>query len=137
VVLVDHSGEHGFRLILDAEPGIEVIAEAADGGQAVEKALESRPDVVLMDIRMPALDGIQATKQLLARLATTRVVMLTTFGFIGPEDRNAADTVIMNHGGSAAAILGPQRRGREARRSGRRRARPACPGRRQDRYVAA
>ena len=69
----------GFRLILDAEPDIEVVAEAADGSQAAEKALETRPDVVLMDIRMPVLDGIQATKQLLAQLATTRVVMLTTF----------------------------------------------------------
>jgi DNA-binding NarL/FixJ family response regulator len=69
----------GFRLILDAEPDIEVIAEAADGGQAIDKALESRPDVVLMDIRMPVMDGIQATKQLVPRLATTRVVMLTTF----------------------------------------------------------
>jgi DNA-binding NarL/FixJ family response regulator len=69
----------GFRLILEAEPDIEVIAEAADGGQAIEKALESRPDVVLMDIRMPVLDGIQATRQLVPRLPATRVVMLTTF----------------------------------------------------------
>ena len=69
----------GFRLILDAEPDIEVIAEAADGGQAIEKALQARPDVVLMDIRMPALDGIQATRQLIPQLPATRVVMLTTF----------------------------------------------------------
>jgi len=54
----------GFRLILDAEPDIEVIAEAADGGQAIDEALQARPDVVLMDIRMPALDGIQATRQM-------------------------------------------------------------------------
>jgi DNA-binding NarL/FixJ family response regulator len=69
----------GFRLILDAEPDIKVIAEAADGSQAIEKALESRPDVVLMDIRMPALDGIQATRQLVPQLPVTRVIMLTTF----------------------------------------------------------
>jgi DNA-binding NarL/FixJ family response regulator len=69
----------GFRLILDAEPDIKVIAEAADGGQAIEKALQARPDVVLMDIRMPALDGIQATRQLVPQLPATRVVMLTTF----------------------------------------------------------
>ena len=69
----------GFRLILDAEPDIEVIAEAADGGQAIDEALQARPDVVLMDIRMPALDGIQATRQLVPKLPATRVVMLTTF----------------------------------------------------------
>ena len=69
----------GFRLILDAEPDIEVIAEAADGNEAIERALETRPDLVLMDIRMPVLDGIEATRQLLPQLAGTRVVMLTTF----------------------------------------------------------
>ena len=51
----------GFRLILDAEPDIEVIGEAADGSEAVERALGTRPDLVLMDIRMPVLDGIEAT----------------------------------------------------------------------------
>ncbi len=69
----------GFRLILDAEPDIKVIAEAADGGQAIGKALQARPDVVLMDIRMPVLDGIQATRQLVPQLPAARVVMLTTF----------------------------------------------------------
>ena len=69
----------GFRLILDAEPDIEVVAEAADGAAAAELALETRPDLVLMDIRMPVLDGIEATRRLLPQLRTTRVVMLTTF----------------------------------------------------------
>ena len=69
----------GFRLILDAEPDIEVIAEAADGSEAVERALGTRPDLVLMDIRTPVLDGIEATRHLLPQLTTTRVVMLTTF----------------------------------------------------------
>ena len=68
----------GFRLILEAEPDIEVAAEAADGEQAVAGALETRPDLVLMDIRMPVLDGIEAVRRLLPRLASTRVVMLTT-----------------------------------------------------------
>jgi DNA-binding NarL/FixJ family response regulator len=69
----------GFRLILEAEPDMEVVAEAGDGEEAVARALETRPDVALMDIRMPKLDGIQATRQLLAQLDTTRVLILTTF----------------------------------------------------------
>ncbi|MEO8541633.1 MAG: response regulator transcription factor [bacterium] len=69
----------GFRLILESEPGISVVGEAADGGRAVELALELRPDVVVMDIRMPEVDGIEATRQILARNQEIRVLVLTTF----------------------------------------------------------
>jgi DNA-binding NarL/FixJ family response regulator len=69
----------GFRLILNAEADIEVVGAAADGGEAIELARAARPDVVLMDIRMPELDGIEATRRLLAEEPGTRVLMLTTF----------------------------------------------------------
>jgi DNA-binding NarL/FixJ family response regulator len=69
----------GFRLILSAEPDIEVVGEAGDGNEAVERTREQRPDVVLMDIRMPGLDGIAATRRLLADSPSIRVLMLTTF----------------------------------------------------------
>jgi DNA-binding NarL/FixJ family response regulator len=66
----------GFRKILESEPDLEVIGEAGDGGEAVEAALLLRPDVVLMDIRMPRLDGLEATRRLAGK---TRVLVLTTF----------------------------------------------------------
>jgi DNA-binding NarL/FixJ family response regulator len=69
----------GFRMILEAEPDLEVVAEAADGREAVSLAREHHPDVVLMDIRMPALDGIGATRELTSTSSTPRVLILTTF----------------------------------------------------------
>ena len=72
----------GFRVILDSQPDITVVGEADDGGVAVDEALRLMPDVVLMDIRMKAMDGLQATKKILARSARPpRVVMLTTFDY--------------------------------------------------------
>ena len=68
----------GFRALLAAQPDIEVVAEAADGVEAVERAHAQRPDIVLMDVRMPRMDGIEATRRITAASAM-RVIVLTTF----------------------------------------------------------
>jgi DNA-binding NarL/FixJ family response regulator len=69
----------GFRMILDARPDLEVVGEAEDGLQAVEQTQTLDPDVVLMDVRMPNLDGIGATRQIVSGGARARVLILTTF----------------------------------------------------------
>ena len=69
----------GFRMILETDPGLRVVAEANDGAQAVEAARRSRPDIVLMDIRMPGMDGLEATRRIIAAQDPPRVLMLTTF----------------------------------------------------------
>jgi len=69
----------GFRMILDAQEDVEVVGEAEDGREAVERARELGPDVVLMDVRMPVLDGIQATKRIVDEHLRARVLILTTF----------------------------------------------------------
>jgi DNA-binding NarL/FixJ family response regulator len=69
----------GFRMILDARPDLEVVGEAEDGLQAVEQTRTLEPDVVLMDVRMPNLDGIGATRQIVSGGARARVLILTTF----------------------------------------------------------
>lgn len=81
VVVVDDDQlvRMALRLIVDGEPDLIVVGEAADGDAAIAVVEEHRPDVVLMDIRMPGRDGISATKEILARSAPPRILMLTTF----------------------------------------------------------
>ncbi len=68
---------HGLRMVLEVEEGIEVVAEAADGEQAVAKVGELAPDVVLMDVRMPRMGGIEATRMIRQLYPTTRIIVLT------------------------------------------------------------
>jgi DNA-binding NarL/FixJ family response regulator len=134
----------GFRMILKAEPDLEVVGEAADGLEAVEGATSLRPDVVLMDIRMPALDGLEATRRILAGLdPRPRVIVLTTFdldeyvyealrvgasGFLlkdAPEDQLVAAIRVAADGGSIFAPSVTRRLIAEfARKSSRREAPP-------------
>jgi DNA-binding NarL/FixJ family response regulator len=117
----------GFRMVLDAEPDIEVVAECADGQAALDALPGREVDVVLMDIRMPRLDGIEATRQVVARAEPPKVLVLTTFdldeyvyaalragaaGFLlkdaGPSELLAAIRAV--HTGDAVVAPGPTRR---------------------------
>ena len=81
VLLVDDQElvRYGFRLMLQATPGMDVVGEAGDGAEAIEAARRLQPDVVLMDIRMPGIAGIEATKRITDSQPNTRVLVLTTY----------------------------------------------------------
>jgi DNA-binding NarL/FixJ family response regulator len=83
VLLVDDQAlvRAGFRMILDAEDGLDVVGEATDGREAIDQVRELRPDVVLMDIRMPELDGLEASRRIIAGQGDSapKILMLTTF----------------------------------------------------------
>ena len=111
----------GFRLILSGEPGIEVVGEARDGAEAAALATELKPDVVLMDVRMPGVDGIEATRRIVVDETSPRVLVLTTFdlddivydalragasGFLlkdAPEERLLTAIQVVAEGGSLFA----------------------------------
>lgn len=111
----------GLRMILAVEPDIEVVAEAADGREAIDAAARLRPDVVLMDVRMPDIDGIEATRAVTAGADPPRVLVLTTFdldevvydalragasGFLlkdAPEERLTTAIRVVAEGGSLFA----------------------------------
>jgi DNA-binding NarL/FixJ family response regulator len=81
VVVADDQGmvRSGFSTLLNAQPDIEVIGEAVNGQEAITRATELGPDVILMDVRMPVLDGLQATRQITAMGSSARILILTTF----------------------------------------------------------
>ncbi len=81
VVIADDQGmvRSGFTTLLNSEPDIEVIGEAVNGQEAIVRAAQLRPDVLLMDIRMPVLDGLQATREITAMPGAPKVLVLTTF----------------------------------------------------------
>jgi DNA-binding NarL/FixJ family response regulator len=111
----------GFRLILSGEPGIEVVGEARDGEEAANLAAELQPDLVLMDVRMPGVDGIEATRRIVVDETSPRVLVLTTFdlddivydalragasGFLlkdAPEERLLTAIQVVAEGGSLFA----------------------------------
>jgi len=107
VLLVDDQAlvRGGFRMILRPEPDIEVVGEAGDGDQAVAATARLEPDVVLMDVRMPVLDGIEATRRIVARHPGVRVLILTTFDL----DEHVYDALEAGASGFVLKDIEPER----------------------------
>jgi len=123
VLIVDDQAlvRAGLRMILDVEPDLEVVGEAADGDQALEVARDTQPDIVLMDVRMPRMNGLDATRRIVVDEGSPRVLVLTTFdlddyvygalqagasGFLlkdAPEDQLVAAIRVTSQGGSLFA----------------------------------
>jgi DNA-binding NarL/FixJ family response regulator len=94
----------GLRMLLDFQPDLEVVGEAADGLAAVEVATRTRPDVVLMDVRMPRCDGIEAARRIVAALPETAVVVLTTFD----DDASLAEALRAGVSGFLLKVAPPE-----------------------------
>jgi len=104
VLIVDDQAmvRGGLRLILEAEDDINVIAEAENGEEGVRLARREKPDVVLMDVRMPVMDGLEATRQITEQIESTRVIVLTTFDldeYVYGALRNGASGFLLKDAG--------------------------------------
>ena len=110
IVLVDDHVlvRSGMKALLDAQPDLEVTGEAGDGAEGVELALASHPDVVLMDLAMPVLDGIEATKRIVAAGSRARILVVTSHDDAAEVRRLTPDALpvrrITDHDGSATRV---------------------------------
>jgi DNA-binding NarL/FixJ family response regulator len=129
VVLVDDQElvRTGFRLVLGGQPDLEVVGEAGDGAEAIEVVAQTRPDVVVMDVRMPRMDGVEASRRIRSSADAPRVLILTTFdvdeyvyeairagasGFLLKDTgaRNLIDAIRIVHCGDAVVAPSTTRR---------------------------
>lgn len=95
----------GLRLVLETEPDIEVVGEASNGAEAVRAATQLRPDVVLIDIRMPQMDGLTATRHILADIPATKVIVVTTFN----DDTSVHEALRLGASGFLLKVAPPER----------------------------